>query len=267
MRSDHFFLYAYQTKVGTAVLRGGGVEVDLLASLDLRRRKTKPSIKSLRRKGVLISNEVRWGHVLAPLLVSKSKRPPRRNMVFAREQMWEVVERDTADLRKAVQSIYQQLDSEMEDVSTEYGMHTNLRAEQLGFDPSEFCCQGPKPTDSPPDVCWSRFLTGVRFPQDQHPHTLWSHFGVLDMIKHDPTTGVAVATRDIRSLSEVEPINCGKVALYRRRHDLHGFRVDLELLLSFLRKTNDQGVKVVCLPSHSTQAQIETAFEQTGLRW
>jgi hypothetical protein len=92
---------------------------------------------------------------------------------------------------------------------------------------------------------WSYFYSCLRFPEDEHLYTLWSGYGILDLIKHDMKTGEEIERTDIRSCNVLRPANTSEIRVCRRKHDFAPFRDGLMRLRDFLQNTSEQVVTLV----------------------
>jgi hypothetical protein len=107
---------------------------------------------------------------------------------------------------------------------------------------------------------WSYFIAGLQFPEDPHPYTAWASFGMLDLIKHDPTTGKEIDRTDIRSRETVQSANAREIQVFRRHHDLEPLRLGLHRLRATLQNASENMVAVTSVPQGLLSAQMESVF-------
>src|SRR5262245_40349538 len=103
------YTYIYRTSSGAVSLPAGDVELSVVWSLDARRHR-KPISLSTFRGGCAINKEIRSGSTGLLLRHSKTRKPPRREIVYAHETVGTIVERKAVELLEAVESLLQQLE-------------------------------------------------------------------------------------------------------------------------------------------------------------
>lgn len=258
------YVYIYRTSAGSVSVPAGSLEIEVVSSLDARRRRKRMSLKTF-CGGNAVTKEIRSGSTQLLSLHSSAKRPPRREMLYGWGQAGTVIERAATDLLEAVSSLLQQMEEYGDDLAIEYGVFMNERDPVLHLvSPDRFETEpSPEQLRISLPCCWSSFYSGLRLPDDPHPYTIWASFGILDWIKHDPQTLLEIERSDIRSWERFKPANAGEIRIFRQTHDLTPLRTRLLKLRNLLQTTPDETVAMMAVFSGAMRERFERNFGMT----
>jgi hypothetical protein len=237
----------YTTASESVVVPSNGYVLDMALALGRRLRRTPVSAAKAPRgvSMVSVTGEIRWGLARSYGRGSSGRKLSRDEMILgADEQMGTIVERQVTEMLAAVNSLLEQMDELWEDIAYEYGISIDrknppLRIPGRNEDPTvyrEYQPLAPK---------WSYFFSRLRFPEDEHLYTLWSDYGILDLIKHDTNAGDEIERTDIRSYNVLRPANTSEIRIFRRKHKFAPFRDGLVRLRDLLQSTPERIVTLV----------------------
>ncbi len=262
--------YIYRTRDGAVSVPAGDVELHAIWALDARRRRRRLSLKTF-RGGHAVTKEIRSGSTGLLLRHSRSKKPPRREILFAHANIGTIVQRTTSELLHAVVSLIDQIQATGDDLAVEFGIVMNIRDPVLScVSPDRYTVVlSTREIEAAKQCCWSNFYTGIRFPNDPHSYSFWSGYGVLDRIKHEPHTLLEIERSDIRSCEvKLCPINAGRMRFFHQAHDLNALRIALAKLRDFLEGISDATVEMMAVPIGRSREQYESlgapTYEQRG---
>lgn len=255
MRETPIFSSIYRASNGSVGVPAGIVETEVLLSLDVRRRRRRFSIKKTLRDFKI--GEIRFGSTLP------EKPSHRLDVLGGPAQTGTVVSKNTTRLLEAVRSYLQEMDKQWHGLEVEYGLTVVLDAPtRSSFRSHEDKSHVDiKRVLDPP--LWNGYLAGLQFSDDLNPYTLWSCFGVLDLIKHDPDSGDEIDRTDIRSHKVFRPTNAGEVRVLRDVHDLNPLRDGLLKLRDLLETTPDEIVEMMTVHRGRARENMERTFGMT----
>jgi hypothetical protein len=265
MSSGDVFIFVYKIGEKTVGVPAGIIEMAVGSCLDARRGKRPLSLKALRHV-IAVSEGIRWGstqlHYLSRHRSSSSRKPMPWNTIFGTGQVGTIVQRPVSQLLDAVNTWLDEIEKDPQAVGIEYGLSIDFCGRSLSMGGSRVKPQASSSSaDSIPG--WSYFIAGLQFREDPHPYTAWASFGMLDLIKHDPTTGKEIDRTDIRSRETVQSANAGDIQVFRRTHDLEPLRLGLHRLRETLQNASEDMVAVTSVPQGLLRAQMETVFGQS----
>lgn len=237
----------YATASESVVVPTNNYVLSMVLSLGRRVRRTRVSAAKVPRgvSMVSVTGEIRWGLGRSFGRSSSGKKLSRDELIFGGdEQMKTIVERQVPELLVGVNSLLEQMNELWDDIAYEYGISIDQRNPPLRIpgrneDPTVYREYQPLAPD------WSYFFSRLRFPEDQHLYTLWSDYGILDLIKHDESTGGEIERTDIRSYNVLRPANTSEIRVFRRKHSFAPFRNGLLRLRDLLQRTPERTVTLV----------------------
>lgn len=238
--------------------------MSLFWSLDARLRKRRLTLRTLLGSTAAVSEDLRMGSThlyYASTRRSSSRTPKRCDIVFPPVEMGTVVQRPTSTLANAVNSLIQQIDSDSEALGVEYGILLDLSGRAVNIGGFEVPQVPPsRPEDNPR---WSGFVAGVRLSADSPSCTIWANFGMLDLIKHDCSTGKEIDRSDIRHYDALETANAGRIGFVRRTCGFGLLRGRLQNLRELTLHTEDENVQIMAVPQGKLRQQMEGVFRCT----